>query len=158
MKFLFASHLKKYTLCPVKLEEEDQSWTAQYCSRYQMAVLDLQPNMLFSDSTCRNNSEWNVSFLVYYISVPQLQCEHTFPPSLEKDLWSCVIPAGVLSAHWHDWENCWWKQLDCIWRKEKGKWFFVSLYSLTVSKLLLDLTFKSLDIKGICILDFIYAE
>lgn len=64
-----------------------------------MAVLDLQPNMLFSDSTCRNQSECNVSFLVCCISVALLQCEQTLPPSLESELWSCVTPAG---AHWHD--------------------------------------------------------
>lgn len=65
-----------------------------------MAVLDLQPSMLFSDSSYRNNSECNVSFLVYYTSVALLQCEQTLPPSLES--WRGVIPAGECNAYWHD--------------------------------------------------------
>lgn len=55
----------------------------------------------------------------------------TYFPTPNKDLWSCVIPAGVLSAHWHDRENCWWKQLDCA--RERKVFFFLffcSFFSL----------------------------
>lgn len=44
-----------------------------------MAVLDLQPH-LFADSTCRNN-RMKCIFFWCRISVPLLECEHTFPPS-----------------------------------------------------------------------------
>lgn len=76
--------------------------------------------MVFSDSTWRNNSEWNVSFLVYYISVPLLQCEHTFPPPIkisEAVLYQlvCSVPTDMTERTAGE---------NSLTVQEKGKCFF----------------------------------
>lgn len=100
----------------------------------------------------------------------------------------CVFSGGLYlsgtAAVWTDFatltgeraqELCYsscWVQCPLTWKraaaensltaqKEKGKGFFFfpfSKNSLTASRLILDLTFKSLDVKSMCILDCICAE